>query len=121
MLINLRHLELFRCSGLQLMPRGLGQLTNLQTLSQFVLSDDNEGSKLDEVAGLKDSGGELEIRRLRHGTETKIAKLKEKQNLRSFHLRWIHNCPTLLERCQRPDGEDWPKIQHIPVLHLDKD
>ncbi|PON85258.1 LRR domain containing protein, partial [Trema orientale] len=82
-LVNLRHLELFNSYAVRHMPGGLSQLTNLQTLSHFVLSDDSEGGKLDELAGLGDLGGELEILGLRHGIETKTAKLKEKQNLQS--------------------------------------
>ncbi|XP_078151137.1 putative disease resistance protein RGA4 isoform X2 [Carex rostrata] len=28
---------------------------------------------------------------------------------------YITNCPILSKRCQEPNGEDWPKISHIPV------
>ena len=24
----------------------------------------------------------------------------------------------LLEKCRKPTGEDWPKIQHIPFIHI---
>ncbi|PON45663.1 LRR domain containing protein, partial [Parasponia andersonii] len=39
-------------------------------------------------------------------------------SLTSLRFLWIYNCPTLLERCQRANGEDWPKIQHIPIVQL---
>ncbi|KAK9137582.1 hypothetical protein Sjap_008176 [Stephania japonica] len=30
----------------------------------------------------------------------------------------IHWCPQLKERCSRSDGEEWPKISHIPNLYI---
>ncbi|KAL5548850.1 hypothetical protein UlMin_004081 [Ulmus minor] len=31
----------------------------------------------------------------------------------------IYNCPDVLkQRCERGTGEDWPKIQHIPKIHI---
>ncbi|KAL8504857.1 hypothetical protein ACS0TY_016151 [Phlomoides rotata] len=36
-------------------------------------------------------------------------------NLRSLS---ISECPELERRCQKPNGEDWPKIAHIPRLSI---
>ncbi|XP_059434716.1 putative disease resistance protein RGA1 [Corylus avellana] len=77
------------------MPRGLGQLTNLQTLSTFVVHKDplsRHSSELKELNGLNNLRGHLEIKNLRHGkdatSECKAANLKEKQHLDALDLRW---------------------------------
>ncbi|KAK0598763.1 hypothetical protein LWI29_037759 [Acer saccharum] len=33
----------------------------------------------------------------------------------------IWGCPTLSERCQQGNGEDWPQIAHVPNIWLDGD
>jgi Leucine-rich repeat (LRR) protein len=94
-LVNLRHLEIDGCERLTYMPRGLGLLTNLQMLSHFVVHKDpssQHSSGLKELKGLNNLRGELVIQNLRHGkdvaSECKEANLKEKQLLRTLHLRW---------------------------------
>ncbi|PON86286.1 LRR domain containing protein [Trema orientale] len=32
----------------------------------------------------------------------------------------INECPWLRARCQRGTGEEWPKIQHIPQIQIDR-
>ena len=52
-LVNLRHLNIDGCWSLTHMPRGLGQLTNLQSLVEYVLSIDSRcGGELKELHGL---------------------------------------------------------------------
>ncbi|GMN72102.1 hypothetical protein TIFTF001_052786, partial [Ficus carica] len=79
------------------MPDGLGKLTNLQTLSKYVLctssgSVPRQGGELKELMGLNNLGGVLEVSNLRHGKEAGVesesANLKEKQHLRSLRLEW---------------------------------
>lgn len=75
------------------MPHRLGQLTNLQTLSRFVLGDSTSfGSRdpkgmLNELENLNNLRGELEIVVEKDGsTESKVANLKRKQHLQSLIL-----------------------------------
>jgi hypothetical protein len=77
------------------MPHGLGQLTNLQKLSRFVVhsgSHSRHSGGLKELNGLNNLRGELVILNLRHGkcvvSEYESAKLKGKQHLRILHLKW---------------------------------
>jgi len=94
-LVNLRHLEIDGCERLTYMPRGLGLLTNLQTLSNFVVHKDSlsqHSSGLKELEGLNNLRGYLSIENLRHGkdgaAECKEANLKEKQHLYGLFLLW---------------------------------
>ncbi|KAB1220078.1 putative disease resistance protein RGA4 [Morella rubra] len=93
-LVNLRHLEIEECDSLTHMPRGMGQMTNLQTLSKFVVSFGGsisvDSGGLNELKRLNNLRGNLVIEGLRHGKdaelEYKAADLKEKQYLQSLNL-----------------------------------
>jgi hypothetical protein len=94
-LVNLRHLDIRWCERLTYMPCGLGLLTNLQTLSNFVVHKDpfsRHGSGLKELKGLNNLRGNLVIKNMRHGKdgalECKEANLKERQHLHGLSLRW---------------------------------
>uniref|UniRef100_A0A2N9GVN7 Uncharacterized protein n=1 Tax=Fagus sylvatica TaxID=28930 RepID=A0A2N9GVN7_FAGSY len=88
-----------KTTGLTHMPRGLGQLTDLHTLSRFVMSKDTVGSVaringgLKELQELNKLSGNLSIENLRHGKdaalESKVANLKAKQRLDGLRLKWI--------------------------------
>ncbi|XP_062175540.1 putative disease resistance protein RGA1 [Alnus glutinosa] len=91
------HLEIDECDSLTYMSVGLGQLTNLQTLSAFYVhsgfpSRHSDSSGLQELGGLNKLRGELEIKNLGHGKgvtlDCKAANLKEKQHLRTLTIRW---------------------------------
>uniref|UniRef100_A0A2N9H5D2 Rx N-terminal domain-containing protein n=1 Tax=Fagus sylvatica TaxID=28930 RepID=A0A2N9H5D2_FAGSY len=91
-LVNLRHLVINHYSQLSHMPRELEKLTNLRTLSRFVLikktgSVSELTRVLKELHGLK---GKLEIPNLRHGKDGAIESniLKEK-HLQKLRLRWL--------------------------------
>ncbi|XP_030962680.1 putative disease resistance protein RGA4 isoform X1 [Quercus lobata] len=109
-LVNLRFLEIDQfsrlrfvwddvCSGLTHMPNGLGQLTNLQTLSRFVISKGRIDSvprsygELKELNRLNELRGNLSIENLKHGKDAalqyKDANLKEKQRLDRLNLNWV--------------------------------
>ena len=32
--------------------------------------------------------------------------------------QYVIDCPELLEKCRTQNGEDWPKIAHVPYKHL---
>ncbi|GAB2265181.1 hypothetical protein Dimus_000246 [Dionaea muscipula] len=40
-------------------------------------------------------------------------------NLASLQQLEISNCPTLIEKCEEPNGEYWPLIQRIPEVIID--
>ncbi|GMN58543.1 hypothetical protein TIFTF001_027641 [Ficus carica] len=88
-LVNLRHLELEGCDKITHMPRGLNQLTNLQSLPLVVLSENGPKSpcrNLDELMGLNNLKGELKIKGIRSGMATTATKLRENNRLRFLHL-----------------------------------
>lgn len=84
--------------SLSYMSSGMGQLTNLQTLNDFVLELNTKrhngqfSSGLKELMELNNLRGELSIRNLRHGedasVEYKDAKLNGKQHLNHLQFVW---------------------------------
>ena len=77
-------------------PRGLGQLTKLQILSKFVMSQNScldyfrHHGGLKELNGLNKLRGTLKIKGLRHGKEfaskSKDSNMKEKIHLQDLTL-----------------------------------
>uniref|UniRef100_A0A2N9G5H1 Disease resistance protein RGA3 n=1 Tax=Fagus sylvatica TaxID=28930 RepID=A0A2N9G5H1_FAGSY len=91
-LVTTRGKKVAECHELSHMPRGLEKLTNLQTLSKFVLSKKTGSVSglnrvLKELHGLR---GELTISNLRHGKDGLLESniLKEK-HLQILILRWL--------------------------------
>ncbi|XP_039044412.1 putative disease resistance protein RGA3 [Hibiscus syriacus] len=92
---NLTHLPCVSCA-LTHMPRGIGKLTSLQTLSMFVVDEDGShgtaAADLSELSQLNNLRGELKITNLgfvRNAREKfKAANLKGKQHLRELILEW---------------------------------
>ncbi|XP_039689206.1 putative disease resistance protein RGA1 [Medicago truncatula] len=75
------------------MPIGIGKMTNLQTLTQFVLdTTSRDKSKTSELGGLNNLRGQLEINGLEHlrhcPTEAKHMNLIGKSHLRRLTLNW---------------------------------
>ncbi|KAG8645789.1 hypothetical protein MANES_10G092532v8 [Manihot esculenta] len=102
---HLRYLELFGndeirslpnsiCNLLVFMPLGLGRLTNLQTLSTFVVGNDERRrcSSLNELNSLNQLTGTISIRRLENvknaALKSNQVNLKEKKHLHSLRLEW---------------------------------
>ncbi|XP_022764212.1 putative disease resistance RPP13-like protein 1 [Durio zibethinus] len=83
-LINLRHLDITGARSIKMMPMGIGELTNLQTLTNFVVSQDN-GSKIREMENLSNLKGGLVISELQNVVKAQdawVAGLCYKSNLR---------------------------------------
>ncbi|XP_077231479.1 putative disease resistance protein RGA1 [Tasmannia lanceolata] len=86
---SLRHVDTYGCSSLTCVPIGIGKLTCLQTLSIFIVGDE-DGRRLSELSNLK-LRGELSIKQLnlvRNASDAKQANLKRKKNLRELELSW---------------------------------
>ncbi|XP_039127999.1 disease resistance protein RGA2-like [Dioscorea cayenensis subsp. rotundata] len=89
---SLIHLNLAGCVGLSCIPAGIGQLSNLRTLSIFIVGG-KTNCNIRELGSLNIEG-ELHIKNLenvRGPDEAKEANLKEKQGLRSLRLSWDEN------------------------------
>uniref|UniRef100_A0A0E0L1X0 Uncharacterized protein n=1 Tax=Oryza punctata TaxID=4537 RepID=A0A0E0L1X0_ORYPU len=88
-MISLRHVYLDGCSSLQRMPLGLGQLTNLRTLTMYIVGNESE-RRLEELKDLE-LGGTLRIHNLLKVTnplQAKEANLENKKNLLQLALCW---------------------------------
>ncbi|WVZ01470.1 hypothetical protein V8G54_027539 [Vigna mungo] len=91
---SLRHLELNDCGKLTCMPCGLGQLTNLQTLTHFILDSKSKNVDISELSGLNNLRGKLVIKCLDSLRENAALVesaniLLEKQHLQDLELRWV--------------------------------
>ncbi|OMO66776.1 hypothetical protein COLO4_30385 [Corchorus olitorius] len=123
-LINLRHLENEKTDlSLMAMPKGIGRLTCLQTLSVFVVTDggSNEASTLGDLGNLLHLQGHLKISRLGivGVTEAKKAKLQNKKGLRGLVLEFNGPKGLMLKRLRR--GNDIGLLEALqPPLSLEK-
>ncbi|KAB2622267.1 disease resistance protein RGA3 [Pyrus ussuriensis x Pyrus communis] len=87
-LISLRHFYFDRDD--EIYPVGVGQLTNLRSLSFFIVGKER-GRGIEELAGLKQLKGRLSIHNLelvRDGEEAKKAKLVDKTGIRRLVFEW---------------------------------
>ncbi|XP_052297992.1 putative disease resistance RPP13-like protein 1 isoform X2 [Citrus sinensis] len=92
-LIKLHHLNNSNTDSLEEMPVGIGKLTCLQTLCNFVVGKDS-GSGLSELKLLMHLRGALEISKLENVKDigdAKEARLDVKENLRELLLRWTRS------------------------------
>ncbi|XP_048426047.1 putative disease resistance RPP13-like protein 1 [Pyrus x bretschneideri] len=90
-LISLRHLN--SSIGLEGMPPHLGQLTNLQSLSYFVVGKGSDQSGIREIGSLLHLRGTLCLSRLENVVDAEDAsgaKLRHKERLDSLLLEWSH-------------------------------
>ncbi|XP_077239488.1 uncharacterized protein LOC143880404 [Tasmannia lanceolata] len=134
---TLVHLYIGAFPNLNSLPKGMQSLTSLNSLrinscpQLFSLFPDDNNNEY----GLPTTLVHLYI----GGCENPKSLPKRMQNLTSLEylsiwncpeiaflpedglpttLRYLHisECPKLKERCQKNNGRDWPKIQHIPYI-----
>ncbi|KNA20538.1 hypothetical protein SOVF_051480 [Spinacia oleracea] len=89
-LICLRHLDLGTLRRLNSMPTGMGALSCLRTLSEFVAGREN-GCRITELGNMNDLGGKLCLSKLENVAsldDAKEANLRNKQRLKNLELRW---------------------------------
>ncbi|KNA13565.1 hypothetical protein SOVF_115490 [Spinacia oleracea] len=84
----LKSLRIDWCINLKALPESIGSLTSLQLL------------QVDHCAKLK----------------SLPEAMRSLTSLTSLEMRY--SCKELKDRCRQPDGEDWPKICHIPILAI---
>ncbi|KAJ1384864.1 Virus X resistance protein-like, coiled-coil domain [Sesbania bispinosa] len=97
-LISLRRLDIEGCKAFKsMMPLGFGQLTSLQSLSNFVVGDDEnkQPAKLNELKELNNIRGRLRISNLGLVKEVELesqeANLKAKKYIQFLELCWGEN------------------------------
>ncbi|KAM3399404.1 hypothetical protein ACQJBY_004666 [Aegilops geniculata] len=104
---SLRHIYTHGCKNLKSMPPGLGQLTNLQTLTWFIAAVTS--SDCSDVAELEDLnlGGQIELCQVENviEAEAKVANLGDKKDLNELTLRWTSVCDSkVLDNFEPHDG-----------------
>ncbi|XP_022932629.1 disease resistance protein RGA2-like isoform X2 [Cucurbita moschata] len=90
-LVNLRHLEFdwYDINPKQ-MPKHLSRMTQLQTLSSFIVGCD-DGCKIEELGPLKNLKGDfnlLYLERVKSKEEAMTANLVEKENISQLCFKW---------------------------------
>ncbi|XVF11833.1 hypothetical protein REPUB_Repub08aG0061200 [Reevesia pubescens] len=92
-LVNLQHLDITDANLIRGMPLGIGQLTNLQRLSNFIVSE-GEGHQIREMKNLLNLEGKLSLSGLNNickAQDAIEAKLIEKSGLDDLELKWGEN------------------------------
>ncbi|KAL5980742.1 hypothetical protein ACLOJK_028652 [Asimina triloba] len=109
-LTSLSYLEILSMSSLTSMPRGMLQaLTQLKALIIACC---------DQLVTLEDEVLPSTLKRLQILNCRSLKSLPRKGLPSSLERLQIWGCPVLRERCLKDVGEDWPKISHIPRVHL---
>ncbi|KAK9122596.1 hypothetical protein Sjap_012198 [Stephania japonica] len=100
-LINLRHLEL-EGNRLTSIPAGFGELSNLETLGEFIVGRGAEDARISELRNLENLQGFMRIKKLENVHEKDISKtlLDNKVFLHKLELQWseiLHDDPVLIQ------------------------
>ncbi|XP_057743229.1 putative disease resistance RPP13-like protein 1 isoform X2 [Arachis stenosperma] len=88
-LVNLRNLDL-RNTSLEEMPGGISKLEHLHTLSSFVVGN-NEDNGIQELGGLSNLHGLLEIKKLENVVDVRqatSARIRDKKHIDRLRLKW---------------------------------
>ncbi|KMT00592.1 hypothetical protein BVRB_9g218900 [Beta vulgaris subsp. vulgaris] len=108
---SLSYLNLFRLPKVVNLPKGIQYLYSLKIL--YINSCDS----LDNLPEWLHRLTSLHYLELAWCPRLKSLPEAGLPNLKFFK---IYNCTDeLVERCRKPDGEDWPKISHIPHFRLE--
>ncbi|KAL6328070.1 hypothetical protein AAG906_033342 [Vitis piasezkii] len=108
---SLHHLHIQYIPKLVSLPKGLLQVTSLQSLT---IGDCSGLATLPDWIGSLTSLKELQI-----SDCPKLKSLPEEiRCLSTLQTLRISLCRQLLERCQMEIGEDWPKISHVPEIYI---
>ncbi|CAL4963701.1 unnamed protein product [Urochloa decumbens] len=117
----LRHLYTHGCEMLKCMPPELGQLTSLQTLTNFVVGTGSDCSSIGELQHLNNLRGPLLLSQLENVTEAadaKQANIGNKKELRELPLTWTsretekQHCHKVLEGLEAPHGLEALRIKY---------
>nr|UBY07145.1 NBS-LRR disease resistance protein [Dasypyrum villosum] len=87
---KLINIDLLGCDELERMPRNIGQLNNLRTLTRFVV-DTREGCGIEELRDLRHLSNRLELymlRKIKSVKHAKEANLQQKHNLSELLFCW---------------------------------
>ncbi|KAG1371636.1 putative disease resistance protein RGA1 [Cocos nucifera] len=127
---SLKHIYLHSCESLLSMPRGIGQLRCLRTLTAYPVGNEIGSGSIKELKDLC-IGGRLELyglENVRSVAEAEAANIGSKQDLHCLILRWLNgrtsneliegNAEKILEALPPPQGLKWLKISHYPGKRL---
>jgi Leucine-rich repeat (LRR) protein len=115
---SLKSLGICGWDKLKSVPHQLQHLTALEQLSIYDFNGEEFEEALPEWLANLSSLQSLRImdcKNLRYlPSSTAIQRLSKLKELRIWG-----GCPHLSENCRKENGSEWPKISHIPTIHID--
>ncbi|XP_058108926.1 putative disease resistance protein RGA3 [Magnolia sinica] len=120
-MISLRHLELERTNNLSYLPKGIGRLSTLQTLTKFIVGGNHgvDGCDLGELKHLNLLQGSLDITQLQNVSsqeEAREAELYKKRHLHTLSLYF--NYPTYGEEVGDEEKREEKTGPGLPISLL---
>ncbi|XVF18683.1 hypothetical protein REPUB_Repub11eG0044000 [Reevesia pubescens] len=126
-LTELHYLDITGANRIKTMPFGIGKLTKLQRLSNFILGEGDDGDHIRELRNLSNLKGEFCLSELKHivkHQDAQVAKLYEKSGIERLTLQWsgnFYNCTIrnkeveerVLESLRPPQK----KLQQLTILN----